>query len=397
MLFGGSFFINLAQSYTFNMLTIADIVDTVASPYAVWRTLHGIEPEMRDGRPRYVVGNAAVSFPVRYRGGRYMLKCYTRTTDRLGAIYGEAFRSKELCVIDFAGRHHWVDCLIAEYVEGRTLDEVLCEATTAEEYAALAHAFDELAKKILLSERAHGDLKPENIIVREDGVMEAIDWDAAFLPSLKGRKATEIGTAAYQHPLRDVTFYDKHIDDYSIAFLSTLLHLASVRPSIIEHYALHREPPFAPKQLISGGRALTPVLSSVVEEFASRGMAREYQVAMMLASPLMRLYDLAQTFSWEPFSVGETEDATLEFDARGCWGVQSRGEWLLAPLYTSGVGISEGVALMELGTYRHFVRLSDGRVLRSFDKAENVGPLRGGCTRVRMASGEEQIIEIAVD
>ena len=52
---------------------------------------------------------------------------------------------------------------------------------------------------------------------------------------------------------------------------------------------------------------------------------------------------------------------------------------------------------MELGAYRHFVRLSDGRVLRSFDKAENVGPLRGGCTRVRMSSGEEQIIEIAVD
>jgi hypothetical protein len=61
------------------------------------------------------------------------------------------------------------------------------------------------------------------------------------------------------------------------------------------------------------------------------------------------------------------------------------------------VGISEGVALMELGTYRHFVRLSDGCVIRSFDKSTNVGPLRGGCTRARMVGGEEQIIEIAVD
>jgi hypothetical protein len=194
-----------------------------------------------------------------------------------------------------------------------------------------------------------------------------------------------------------VTFYDKHIDDYSIVFLSTLLHLASVKPLIMQHYALHREPPFAPKQLIGGGRLLTSVLRSVVEEFTCRGMAREYQVAMMLASPFVRLCDLMQTFTQESFSAGDVAGATLEFDARGRWGIQSRGEWLLAPLYTSGVGISEGVALMELGTYRHFVRLSDGCVLRSFDKSTNVGPLRGGCTRARMVGGEEQIIEIAVD
>ena len=99
------------------MLSIADIVNAVAFPFSVWRTLHGILPEMCDGRPAYVAGNAAVSFRVQYRGERKMLKCYIRTNENLRAIYGEAFRPQELCVVDIVGRHRWVDCLLMDYVE----------------------------------------------------------------------------------------------------------------------------------------------------------------------------------------------------------------------------------------------------------------------------------------
>ena len=381
------------------MLTIANIVDAVASPFTVWRTLQGLEPEMCDGRPRYVVGNAAVSFPVRWGGGRYMLKCYTRQSLRSALIYGSAYHAKELCVIDFTGRHHWVDCLLAEYVEGCTLDEAMCEAASAEEYAALAHAFDSMAADILRSERAHGDLKPENIIVGEDGTMTAIDWDAAYVPQLKGERSAEIGTAAYQHPLRDMDFYDKHLDDYSIAFISTLLHFAALQPAAMEYYRLHREPPFMPRDLVvRTARTLSPALRSIVEEFARRGMAREYQVAMMLGTPYVRLFDLEHAFAVDVATqCADYERVTLEFDERGRWGVQLDGEWILPPFYTSGVGISEGVALMELGAYRHFVRLGDGVVLRSFDAASNVGPLRDGCTTQRTADAGERIIRIVVD
>lgn len=379
------------------MLTIASIVDAVASPVALWRTLRGIEPEMCDGRPRYVVGNVAVSFPVRWGGGRYMLKCYTRPNDRLATIYGEAFHARELCVIDFVGVCHWVDCLLTEYIDGYTLDEALCKASTVEEYAALARSFDRMATEILLSERAHGDLKPENIILRSDGSMCAIDWDAAYVPMLRGQRSVEIGTAAYQHPLRDMSFYDKHLDDYSIAFISTFLHLAALQPDVMEHYRLHREPPFTPKDFVGRSRVLTPPLESIVEEFARRGMAREYQVAMLLSSSYVRLFDLEYIFSVRSSHGYELSQAALEFDERGRWGVQCAGGWILPPFYTSAIGISEGVALMELGAYRHFVRLSDGVVLRSFEAQSNVGPLRDGCTSERMADGSERIIRVVVD
>ena len=175
------------------MLSIADIVDAVAFPFSVWRTLGGLTAEMHDGRPVYVAGNAAVSFRVRYRGERKMLKCYTRTNENLKTIYGAAYHAKELCVIDMVGRHHWVDCLLMNYVDGHTLDEAICAATTEEEFVALAAGFDRMACELLASERGHGDLKPENIIVRDDGSMVAIDWDNAFVPSFAGRRSPEIG------------------------------------------------------------------------------------------------------------------------------------------------------------------------------------------------------------
>lgn len=381
------------------MLTIADIVDAVAFPFTVWRTLRGVEPEMQDGRPRYVVGNAAVSFPVRYQGERYMLKCYTRSSDHLAAIYGEAFLARELCVVDCASRYHWVDCLLTEYVDGVTLDEVLCSASTSEEYAALAQGFDALARYIMRSERAHGDLKPENIIVGEDGCMRAVDWDAAFVPRLAGRRAVEIGTAAYQHPLRDSSLYDKHIDDYSIAFISTLLHLSVENPAVMADYKLYREPPFRPHDLVArSGWAVTPVLHDILNLFAQKGLAREYQVATMLRSPYPRLGDLLHVMSvGADAAAADSAAATVEVDSAGRWGCVSGDGWILPPLYTSAVGVAEGVALMELGRYRHFVRLEDGQLLRSFTTESNVGPLRDGCTTAREEDGEERIIRVVVE
>ena len=376
------------------MLSIADIVDAVAFPFSVWRTLGGLTAEMHDGRPVYVAGNAAVSFRVRYRGERKMLKCYTRTNENLKTIYGAAYRAKELCVIDMVGRHHWVDCLLMDYVEGRTLDEAICAATTEEELVALAAGFDRMACELLASERAHGDLKPENIIVRDDRSMVAIDWDNAFVPSFAGRRSPEIGTAAYQHPARTAEMFDKHVDDYSIAFISTLLHLMAVDESAAEHYRQLHEPKFLPSEFINpNGWQATSKLADVLDIFARRGMAREYRVAQMLSSATPYISDLKRVmdFSQLPFK-SDADDVSLEYGPHGWWGCKSGDEWIIPPLYNGGFEPTEGMALLELGAYRHFISLESGRVVASFDRATNVGPLRNGLTKIRNANGEELVI-----
>lgn len=376
------------------MLSIADIVDAVAFPFSVWRTLGGLTAEMHDGRPVYVAGNAAVSFRVTYRGERKMLKCYTRTNENLKAIYGAAYRAKELCVIDMVGRHHWVDCLLMDYVEGRTLDEAICAAATEEEFVALAAGFDRMACELLAQERAHGDLKPENIIVRDDGAMVAIDWDNAFVPSFAGRRSPEIGTAAYQHPVRTAEMFDKHVDDYSIAFISTLLHLMAVDESAAEHYRQLHEPKFLPSELInSNGWLPTSALAEVLEMFARRGMAWEYRVAQMLSSATPYLSDLKRVMDFSQLTFKcDTEDVSLEYGPHGWWGCKSGEEWIIPPLYSGGFEPTEGMALLELGAYRHFISLESGRVVASFDRATNVGPLRNGLTKIRRADGEELVI-----
>ena len=376
------------------MLSIADIVDAVAFPFTVWRTLGGISPEMDGERPAYVAGNAAVSFRVRYRGERKMLKCYIRTNDHLKHIYGEAYRPSELCVVDIVGRHRWVDCLLMDYVEGRTLDEAICAATTDEELAALADGFDRMACEILSSERAHGDLKPENIIVREDGEMVAIDWDNAFVPSLAGRRSPEIGTAAYQHPERRAEMYDKHVDDYSIAFISTLLHLLAVDASSAEHYRQHHEPLYMPREFINPNDWRgTPMLEHILEEFARRGVAREYRVAQMLSSATPYLSDIKRVMDFSQQRFTPPHDASLEVGAHGWWGCKDGEQWVIPPLFSGGFEPSEGLMLLELGGYRHFLSMEDGSVVASFESSSNVGPLRRGVTRVRTADGTERIIE----
>ena len=111
------------------MISIADIVDTLANDFLSWRTLSDVRPHLRDGRPIYVTGNAAVTFFVRHKGREKILKCYTRDNPHLATIYGDAFRPRELRVFNMMNRSDFVDCLLTDRIEGITLDRAVCTAT----------------------------------------------------------------------------------------------------------------------------------------------------------------------------------------------------------------------------------------------------------------------------
>ena len=374
------------------MTTIANIVDALAAPYTVWRTLRGIEPTFHDNRPLYVAGNAAVTFRVKHDGMDKILKCYTRTNNHLMAIYGDEFHPRELCIIDIVGRKVWIDCLLTPYIEGITLDEALCSADGEQELIAIASSFDAFAKRLLLSERAHGDLKPENLILTPTGEIRAIDWDAAFLPSFAGEASPEIGTAAYQHPQRTTDLYDKHIDDYSIAFLSVYLHAAAIDSTTIEYFRRYHEPMLSPKDIIRGK---VSELERICDLFAQRGMAREYRLAQMLRSTSARLFNLRPTLLPEITHSADTssEDNAPYLDvANGYWGCRDNCRWLIEPLFDNGYEPTYGVMLTELGGYSHFVDL-EGNVVKSFPMGTRVKPMRDGVTTAYYPNGEQEYIK----
>ena len=260
-------------------MPITDIVDAVSAPYTVWRTLRGIEPLCHNGRATFVTGNAAVTFTVMHEGRKKILKCYTRSNPYLREIYGSKYYPKELCVIAPTGSQMWVDCLLYDYIEGISLDEAICAARDCHDIALLARAFDTMACHILADSASHGDLKPENIIVTPSMEMIPIDYDSAFTPSLAGKPATEVGTAGYQHPARDTRFFDKHLDDYSIAIISTLLHIAATDFSIVERFRDTHENPLQPRDIIAGK---CPYLSTHTEACARREMP--YVIALRTCS-----------------------------------------------------------------------------------------------------------------
>ncbi len=43
------------------MISIADIVDTLANDFPSWRTLSDVRPHLRDGRPIYVTFDTKVA------------------------------------------------------------------------------------------------------------------------------------------------------------------------------------------------------------------------------------------------------------------------------------------------------------------------------------------------
>lgn len=349
---------------------------------------------MEDGRPRFVAGNAAVSFRVRHCGQDKILKCYTRTNRHLAEIYGDDYHPRELCVVDIAGRKSWVDCLLTPYIEGITLDEALCRAQSHEELFDLAASFDALACQILFSGRAHGDLKPENIVCTPEGRMVAIDWDAAFLPTFAGEQAPETGTAAYQHPRRGADLYDGHIDDYSIAFISVMLYSAAIDTLTLEHFRQHREPLLSPRDILSGR---TNELERISDCLAQRGMAREYRLAQLLRERSPRLFSLKDTLrpplpAADSNEVEENSSETPTLDqVNGYWGCRTSKKWAIGPYFDNGYEPTCGIMLAELGGYQHLVDLS-GRVVKTLPKGTRIKPLHNGHTTAFYTDGREEVI-----
>jgi len=101
--------------------------------------------------------------------------------------------------------------LLMEYVEGKTLDELLGGEGTPPNMGQLVLIFIQVASALVLMHRRgvyHGDLKPGNIMLTKDGKVKLIDLGTAWI---KGRDKNRIqGTPQYIAP---ETLEEKVVDD----------------------------------------------------------------------------------------------------------------------------------------------------------------------------------------
>lgn len=385
------------------MYTLRQYLTTLEEPSGLCRTLEPFEL-CRDpqGRLLYAVGNSAAVFRIRREGRLQALRCYMRPAEHLEEIYGSRLLRRELFLYTSPDKGVWCDVVVDDWVEGRTLREEIdlaLQAADRERLGALANRFDRLAVRLVADDWSHGDLKPENIVVRPSGELQLIDFDAMFLPAFAGRRSTELGTTAYQHPARDAGDFDASLDDYPAALISTALHALTLDPSLAARHA-------------SDGLLFTPsrmgrdgVLEEVLTLFEQRGMAVVYRIARLLCSPALRLFGLERLLrlavtradregrtggagaggagtggAATEGAAGAGKEPEL-FVENGLWGYRCGGREVIPPLYDCGFDFSEGLAAVRLGHTWHYIDRS-GRTRLSLPGCEAVKPFRGGRARI---------------
>ena len=147
------------------------------------------------------------------------------------------YLDKELFVESQSTNDKEFPVVLMDWVEGETLDRYIqSHLDEPNALRLLAFQFSRLASWLLSQPFAHGDLKPDNILVRSDGTLTLVDYDGMFVPAMEGTAARELGSPDFRHPLRTAERFNEHIDDFPLAVILLSLKALSLSPSLWNTY-----------------------------------------------------------------------------------------------------------------------------------------------------------------
>ena len=206
------------------------------------------------GEPYRSSGAFAVVFKMRdeQTGKYYALKCFTEEQEGRAEAYCkiadelECVDSSYLTSVKYLEKEIFVDSsceedefpvLLMDWIDGETMENYITE-NYQDNYimAMLCYRFCKMAAWLRSQQFAHGDIKPDNIMVRPDGNLTLVDYDGMFVPAMKGQKSPTIGTKDFSHPLRTVDDFNETIDDFALASIALSLKAISLRPSLLDEY-----------------------------------------------------------------------------------------------------------------------------------------------------------------
>ena len=206
------------------------------------------------GEPYRSSGAFAVVFKMKdeQTGKCYALKCFTEEQEGRAEAYRqiadelEFVDSSYITSVKYLEKEIFVDSsceedefpvLLMDWIDGETMENYIAE-NYQDNYAMamLCYRFCKMAAWLRSQPFAHGDIKPDNIMVRPDGSLTLIDYDGMFVPAMKGQKSPTIGTKDFSHPLRTVDDFDETIDDFALASIALSLKAISQKPSLLDEY-----------------------------------------------------------------------------------------------------------------------------------------------------------------
>ena len=206
------------------------------------------------GEPYRSSGAFAVVFKMKdeQTGKCYALKCFTEEQEGRAEAYRqiadelEFVDSSYITSVKYLDKEIFVDSsceedefpvLLMDWIDGETM-ETYIGANYQDNYAMamLCYRFCKMAAWLRSQPFAHGDIKPDNIMVRPDGSLALVDYDGMFVPAMKGQKSPTIGTKDFSHPLRTVDDFDETIDDFALASIALSLKAISMNSTLLDTY-----------------------------------------------------------------------------------------------------------------------------------------------------------------
>ena len=326
------------------------------------------------GEPYRSSGAFAVVFKMldKRTGKYYALKCFTEEQEGRADAYRQI--ADELDMVDssyitsvkYMEKELFVDSqceedefpvLLMDWVEGETMEAYIsANYHNQSAMSMLCYRFGKMAAWLRSQSFAHGDVKPDNIIIRPDGYLTLVDYDGMFVSSMKGCKSPTIGTKDFSHPLRTVDDFDETIDDFSLASIALSLKAISMNSTLLDTFGASDRLLFSEKDYRTPSNS--KVISALQGLMCDKDFCTLYSLFVLalarkvLSACSFRLFIsekpiLLQTIEDLPTKVTEEERKEAFVDE---WGVKysKDGRKLLkAPYELNGTySIKEGVRII---------------------------------------------------
>ena len=335
-------------------------------------TLSHLEPVLdKNGEPYRSSGAFAVVFKMKdeQMGKCYALKCFTEEQDGRAEAYRQIAEELEfvdspyITSVKYMEKELFVDSncedeefpvLLMDWIEGETMETyIAANYTDTHAMSMLCYRFCKMAAWLRLQSFAHGDIKPDNIMVRPDGTLTLVDYDGMFVPAMKGQKSPTIGTKDFSHPLRTIYDFDETIDDFALASISLSLKAISLNPSLLQTYGASDRLLFSAADYIDLSKSNTfTALQGLLADEEARTLISMFLLASAkkdLSMCSFRLFGLQKPKEEEVWST-EVTDEDLKNAVEDEFGVKYSKDWkrlLEAPSELKGkYSIRKGVKVI---------------------------------------------------
>ena len=325
----------------------------------------------KHGEPYRSSGAFAVVFKMKdeQTGKCYALKCFTEEQEGRAEAYRQIAEELEfvdspyITSVKYLEKELFVDSnceddefpvLLMDWIEGETMETFIAENyTDSYEMSMLCYRFCKMAAWLRSQSFAHGDIKPDNIIVRPDGTLTLVDYDGMFVPAMKGQKSPTIGTKDFSHPLRTIDDFDETIDDFSLASIALSLKAISLDSSLLQSYGASDRLLFSATDYLDLSKSkIFAALQGLLADVETRTLLSMFLLASAqknLSMCSFRLFGLQKPKEKEVWSTEVTEK-DLKNAIEDEYGVKYSKDWkrlLRAPKNLDGVySIRKGVKVI---------------------------------------------------